>query len=107
MNPLSPHSIRVAIDVGSARHFVAVGLPDGKILEEFNIGHDRDGFTEFFRRIDAIEQCHQLPRDSPPVASAMKLLRMKVKAKVGEMTFIAAGTTISAFWAMIVLRSAC
>lgn len=61
MNPLSPHSIRVAIDVGSDRHFVAVGLPDGKILEEFNIGHDRDGFNEFFRRIDAIEQCHQLP----------------------------------------------
>ena len=58
MNPLS---IRVAIDVGSTRHFVAVGLPDGNILEEFNIGHDCNGFHEFFQRIDAIEQRHQLP----------------------------------------------
>ena len=61
MNPLSPHSIRVAIDVGSDRHFVAVGLPDGNILEEFNIDHDRNGFDEFFQRIDAIERRHPLP----------------------------------------------
>jgi transposase len=58
MNPLS---IRVAVDVGSARHRVAVGLPDGKILEEFDIGHDSGGFNEFFRRIDAIEKRHRLP----------------------------------------------
>lgn len=58
MNPLS---IRVAIDVGSDRHFVAVGLPDGKILEEFNISHDRGGFNQFFQRIEAIEKRHQLP----------------------------------------------
>ena len=30
MNPLS---IRVAIDVGSTRHRVAVGLPDGNLLD--------------------------------------------------------------------------
>ena len=34
MNPLS---IRVAVDVGSTRHRVAIGLPDGKLLDEFDI----------------------------------------------------------------------
>ncbi|OGS97360.1 MAG: hypothetical protein A3H31_10925 [Gallionellales bacterium RIFCSPLOWO2_02_FULL_57_47] len=33
----APLSIRVAVDVGSTRHRVAVGLPDGKILDEFDI----------------------------------------------------------------------
>lgn len=58
MNPLS---IRVAVDVGCERHRVAVGLPDGKILEEFDIAHHADGFGEFFRRISAIEERHQMP----------------------------------------------
>ena len=31
-----------------------------KILEEFNIGHDRGAFNEFFHRIEAIEKHHQL-----------------------------------------------
>ena len=58
MNPLS---IRVAVDVGSTRHRVAVGLPDGKVLDEFDIGHDKVGFNQFFQRIEAIEERHQLP----------------------------------------------
>lgn len=58
MNPLS---IRVAVDVGSTRHRVAVGLPDGKILDEFDIEHSAGGFNEFFRRIETIEKRHQLP----------------------------------------------
>lgn len=58
MNPLS---IRVAVDVGSTRHRVAVGLPDGKVLEEFDIDHDAAGFNEFFRRVEAIEQHYPLP----------------------------------------------
>ena len=58
MNPLS---IRVAIDVGCDRHYVAIGLPDGKILEEFNISHNRGGFNQFFQRIEAIEKRHPWP----------------------------------------------
>lgn len=58
MNPLS---IRVAVDVGSTRHRVAVGLPDGKVLDEFDIDHSAGGFNEFFRRIETIETRHQLP----------------------------------------------
>ena len=32
-------ALRVGIDVGSTRDYVAVGLPDGKIIDEFNVGH--------------------------------------------------------------------
>lgn len=56
-----PFSIRVAIDVGSICHRVAVGLPDGKILEEFDITHNACGFDKFFRHVEAIEQHYQLP----------------------------------------------
>ena len=58
---MSPFSIRVAIDVGSACHRVAIGLPDGKILEEFDIIHNACGFDELFRRVEAIERHYQLP----------------------------------------------
>lgn len=58
MNPLS---IRVAVDVGSARHRVAIGLPDGKVLDEFDMDHTAGGFNEFFHRIEALEKRHHLP----------------------------------------------
>lgn len=44
-------SIRVAVDVGSRFHYVAVGDPAGHILEEFAIDHRREGFDTFFARI--------------------------------------------------------
>lgn len=56
-----PLSIRVAIDVGSACHRVAIGLPDGKVLDEFDIEHNAGGFKEFFRHIERLEKRHQLP----------------------------------------------
>lgn len=58
MNPLS---IRVAIDVGSTRHRVAIGLPDGKLLDEFDIDHNAVGFGEFFNHVETIENSHHLP----------------------------------------------
>ena len=58
MNPLS---IRVAVDVGSTRHRVATGLPDGKLLDEFDIDHNAVGFGEFFSHIETIEHRHHLP----------------------------------------------
>ena len=58
MNPLS---IRVAVDVGSTRHRVAIGLPDGKLLDEFDIDHDAVGFSEFFNHIETVENRHHLP----------------------------------------------
>jgi transposase len=44
--------LRVSVDVGSRRHSVAIGLPDGRVLEEFEIMHRPEGFQEFFSRIE-------------------------------------------------------
>jgi len=54
-------TLRVGIDVGSTRHRVAVGLPDGKLIDEFDVDHHADGFSQFFRRIGLLEERHQLP----------------------------------------------
>lgn len=45
-------AIRVAIDVGSRFHQVAVGTETGQLLDEFGIDHARQGFEHFFERID-------------------------------------------------------
>jgi hypothetical protein len=44
--------LRVSVDVGSRRHSVAIGLPNGEVLEEFEISHRVEGFQEFFSRIE-------------------------------------------------------
>lgn len=53
--------IRVGVDVGCKSHHVGIAGPDGRILAEFTIGHDQDGFQEFFRRIDKHKSALQLP----------------------------------------------
>jgi len=58
---MNPQTIRIGIDVGSARHRVAVGLPDGRLIDEFDVEHHADGFTQFFERIATHEDRHQLP----------------------------------------------
>lgn len=55
------HTLRVGIDVGSTRHRVAVGLPDGKLIDEFDVDHHSVGFSQFFSRIAAHETRHNLP----------------------------------------------
>lgn len=47
----SASQLRVAVDVGSTRHRVAVGMDDGRLLDEFDIEHDGPGLAEFFARI--------------------------------------------------------
>jgi transposase len=44
--------LRVSVDVGYRRHSVAIGLPNGEVLEEFEIAHGPEGFREFFLRIE-------------------------------------------------------
>ena len=56
-----PTQIRVAIDVGCERHRVAVGLSDGKVLEEFDIDHHKTGFQLFFNHIETLEKSYKLP----------------------------------------------
>src|SRR3990172_5838807 len=58
---MNPQTLRVGIDVGSARHRVAVGLPDGQLIDEFDIEHHADGFSQFFQRINTHEDRHRLP----------------------------------------------
>jgi transposase len=62
----SPH-LQVAVDIGSREHYVAIGLPDGGILDEFSITHTPAGFKSFFNRIE--HQVHQYPL---PVDVAME-----------------------------------
>ena len=44
--------VRVSVDVGYRRHSVAIGLPSGEVLEEFEIEHGLEGFEDFFSRIE-------------------------------------------------------
>lgn len=57
---MSP-SLHVGIDVGGMNHRVAMGLPDGTLIDEFDIPHTHAGFNEFFARIGAMQQTHKLP----------------------------------------------
>jgi transposase len=49
---ITPSDIRVSVDVGCHRHHVAIGLPNGQVLDEFDMAHDPEGFTLFFQRIE-------------------------------------------------------
>ena len=51
MSDKKPVELRVSVDVGYRRHSVAIGLPSGEVLEEFEIAHRPEGFDEFFSRI--------------------------------------------------------
>ncbi|MCK9991476.1 MAG: hypothetical protein RugAbin2_02490, partial [Rugosibacter sp.] len=59
--------IRVSIDVGCQRHRVAIGLPTGEVLEEFDLLHQPEGFDLFFARV---ERCQR--RYGGDVAVAME-----------------------------------
>ena len=48
---MNTHTLRIGIDIGSACHRVAVGLPDGKLIDEFDMDHNALGFSQFFKRI--------------------------------------------------------
>jgi len=45
------NALRVAVDVGSRLHQVAIGDGSGRLLEEFQIDHCRAGFERFFERV--------------------------------------------------------
>jgi len=54
----TPTDIQVSVDVGCYRHSVAVGLPCGQLLDEFELDHQRQGFDGFFARIGHLQQHH-------------------------------------------------
>jgi transposase len=53
--------LRVGVDVGSRCHSVAIGLADGRLLEEFEILHTAVGFQDFFSRIEGHAKTHPYP----------------------------------------------
>jgi len=59
--------IRVSIDVGCHSHSVAIGLPGGEVLDEFDLPHRPEGFELFFDRIE-----HHYHRHGGEVSVAME-----------------------------------
>ena len=51
----------VSIDIGCHQHTVAIGLSDGRLLDEFEISHTKHGFKQFFSKIERHHRSHQLP----------------------------------------------
>jgi transposase len=62
---MSEHELRVALDIGSKKHRVGIANDDGRMIEEFDITHDKAGFELFFRRVEA-------RRNDLPVVVAME-----------------------------------
>jgi len=58
---MSMAELRVALDIGSKKHRVGIGNADGRLLEEFDITHDKEGFEQFFNRVSVFEQRFALP----------------------------------------------
>ncbi len=52
--------LRVAIDVGCALHRVAVGMPDGRVLDEFDVSHSAARARGQVRQSDNPELLHPL-----------------------------------------------
>jgi transposase len=50
--------ICVSVDIGCRQHSVAIGLPNGNVLDEFDILHRPEGFKQFFARIEHHRQQH-------------------------------------------------
>ena len=56
MNPTP--QIFISVDIGCRQHSVAIGLPNGDVLDEFGIHHRLEGFKQFFERIEHHRQQH-------------------------------------------------
>lgn len=56
---ITPKELKVGIDVGSAKHAVAISDDHGHILKEFEITHTSKGFASFFKIIEKVSLNHQ------------------------------------------------
>ena len=45
-------TLLVGIDVGCRKHRVAIGMPDGELLEQFDLAHRPEAFDDFFKRVE-------------------------------------------------------
>jgi len=51
----------VGIDVGCRRHRVAIGMPDGTLIDQFDLDHQPASFDEFFLRVGKQAAKFKLP----------------------------------------------
>ena len=58
---MSMAELRVALDIGSKKHRVGIGSAEGRVLDEFDITHDKEGFAHFFERVGVFEKQLKLP----------------------------------------------
>lgn len=58
---MTTSEILVSVDVGCHSHSVAIGLSGGRILDEFEITHTREGFSRFFAHIQKQEAKYDYP----------------------------------------------
>jgi len=61
MGQLLTSEMLVSIDIGCYKHNVAIGLNDGKLLDEFEVDHTQSGFKKFFTKIEYPRLSHRLP----------------------------------------------
>ncbi len=57
----SAHEIRVCMDIGSQKHYVAIGLSTGEHIDEFELLHTPNGIEQFFVRLDNLQAKYGLP----------------------------------------------
>lgn len=58
---MSIAELRVAIDIGSKKHHVAIAGSEGGLLDEFEVVHEKDGFARFFTRVETLRKRLNLP----------------------------------------------
>lgn len=58
---MSRAELRVALDIGSKKHHVAIAGSDGRLLDEFEVGHEKEGFARFFNRVETLKERLGLP----------------------------------------------
>ena len=58
---MNTSEILVSVDVGCHSHSVAIGLSGGRILDEFEITHNQEGFSRFFAHIQKQEAKYDYP----------------------------------------------
>ena len=58
---MSTNEIRVCMDVGSAEHYIAIGLASGERIQDIVLKHETREISKFFGRIEKIRQKYNLP----------------------------------------------
>ncbi len=53
--------IRIGIDIGCEKHYVAIGLSTGERIEGFELLHNSEAINLFFRRIEKVRTSYNLP----------------------------------------------